>query len=171
MSAAARAGRLAAALLALGASGCGKGGSDPGGAPLEVTVGGKALQLVSGGVFRTNGQLRIHLTSSLDSCAAVNAIPVMTTTYLSFTVQPPTAGALAAAVLETANALQPGQATGRIQQQTGGAVTWAGFAASDGTLRWSGGATGDLTLEAIDVGFAGAAGRVTATGLLLRACN
>jgi len=160
---------LAVALVA--ASGCTTGPAVGGTAPLQFTVGTTTFELVSGGVFRTNGQLRVHLTDAIDSCLAVVQVPVMTTNYLSFTVQPPTAGALTATVVTTASGPAAGEAIGTLAQRTGGVLTGTSYTAASGALTWSGGATGDLTLESIDVGFEGASGRVVAAGLLLKACN
>jgi hypothetical protein len=159
----------AAALLVLAAAGCGGGPVGPGPAP-EFRVGTVTVRLVSGGVKRLSGQLHLYLSDQIDTCAAVANAPTLTTTYLQLVVAPPTSGPQAATVVSQSTTLAPGLAVGKVQQTTGTTLGTA-YDAADGTLTWSGGATGDVILETIDVGFAPMSGRVTATGLRLTACN
>ena len=163
--------RLAAA-AALGAllAACGTGGTDPAAPPLRFTVGTLDFSPVSGGVVRSGGQLEIYLSDQIDTCLAVAHTPVGTATYLRLVVAPPTSGPQVAAVVPPKPVPAPGEAVGALEQFTG-VVAGTAYPASEGTLGWSGGASGDVILETIDVGFAGAAGRITASGLRLTACN
>jgi hypothetical protein len=163
--------RRAGALALLLAAACGPGPADGGAAPLPFTVGGLSFELVSGGVTRGGGQLQIYLSDQPSTCLAVAAAPVGRATYLRLVVAPPTAGPQAATVVAPRPVPAAGQAVGDLEQRTGGVLTGTPFDAGDGTLSWSGGASGDVILDAIDVGFVGVAGRVAATGLRLAACN
>lgn len=162
--------RAAAALsLALGLAGCGPGPEVAPAGP-TFTVGAITFRAGSAGVERQGGQLVFWLTDTPDTCQAIVGTPVQTTTFWRLRVAPPSSGATAASVVPPKLTLAPGEADGRLEQRTGG-VAGTGHDAADGTISWTGGAAGPITVDALDVGYAGAAGRVTAAGLVFRACN
>lgn len=160
--------RLALALVAL-AAGCGLPSADAGQPPPEFTVGAITFRMVSGGVKRSGGLLHLYLSDQPDTCAAVAFTPVGTATYLVLDVAPPASGPFSAAVVPPKLAPEPGEAIGRLEQRTGGALG-SSYDADAGVISWTGGATGPITVGAADIGFAPLAGRVVAAGLLLVEC-
>ena len=160
-----------AGLLLAGLAACGPGPKDPSATPPSFTVGALTFEVVSAGVYRSSGRLLVFLTDQADTCLAVNQVPVLTATYLAFTVAPPAAAPLTATVVVNEAGPSAGQATGTLTQRTGGVLEPGGYTAADGTMTWSGGSSGDLTLEALDAGFGGVSGRVALTGLRLAACD
>jgi len=151
-------------------AGCGLPTADAGQPPPEFTVGSISFKLVSGGVKRSGGLLHLYLTDQPDTCAAVAFTPVGTATYLVLDVAPPAAGPLSAAVVPPKLAPDPGEATGRLEQRTGGAPGTS-YDADAGAISWTGGATGPITVDALDIGFAPQPGRLVAAGLHLVECQ
>jgi len=167
---------LALALVVL-AAGCGLPPADAGQPPPEFTVGTITFRLVSGGVKRSGGLLHLYLSDQPDTCAAVAFTPVGTATYLVLDVAPPASGPLSATVVPPKLAPATGEAVGRLERRTGGALG-LGYDAADGSLSWTPAPDGTVTVDALDVGFvdraapaAAVAGRVTGAGLVLRDCD
>lgn len=158
-----------AALAALAGAACGPGPVAPPPGPV-FTVGDVTFRASSAGLERGADDFTLWLTDAPDACAAIVGTPIQTTTFWRLRVAPPAGGALAAAVVPPKVAPGPGEAVGRLEQRTGG-VPGPGYDAASGSLAWTAAADGTVTVDALDVGYAGAAGRVTATGLVFRPCN
>lgn len=159
-----------AAALALALAGCGAGpvvGSQVG---PTFTVGTLTFRVASAGVVRGAGELTLWLTDQPDTCLAIVATPSGTATYLSLRVAPPASGPTAAAVVAPKAFPAPGEALGRLERRQAG-VPGAAYDTADGSLAWTANQDGSLALDAFDVGFSGAAERMTGGGLLLRPCN
>jgi hypothetical protein len=161
--------RLAALAVALPLAACGPG---PVGAPAgpTFTVGGITFRVASAGVERGASGFTLWMTDAADTCQAIVGTPVQTTTFWKLEVAPPVSGSTAAAVVPPKLAPAPGEALGRLEQRTGG-VPGPGYDAAEGALAWTLAADGTITVDALDVGYDGAAGRVTGDGLVFRPCN
>lgn len=157
---------IAAFLLACDTPGSRQGG----GPPVDFTIGALAFHLSSGvTVAPAGGGMTFDLSDQADTCMALQLVPVQPEILFSLHVSLPTDGSTRATVVTTP-VPGPGQATGSITQSTGGNQD-AQFAASDGSVSWTANADGSTTIDSIDVGFAGAAGRLTTYGLTLSACT
>ncbi len=165
--------RLLAALAALAALSCRPSDATPvpvATGPVDFQIDGIAFRLSSAANTLESGVLTLHLTSHVDTCAALAGTPTLTTVYLTLAVAPAADGTTAATVVTGKLVPGPGEAVGGIVQQTSGA-TDRSFAASDGTVTWTVAANGTtVTVDTIDVGFAGASGRVTTSGVVLPRC-
>lgn len=162
-------GRATLALAAAALAACGPGPVAPPAGP-TFTVGGITFRVASAGVERGAADLTLWLTDAPDTCAAIVGTPVQTTTFWKLRVAPPASGPTAATVVPPKPAPAPGEALGRLEQRTGG-VPGLGYDAADGSLAWTAAADGTVTVDALDVGYQGAAGRVTGGGLAFRPCN
>jgi len=161
--------RRAALALAAALAACGDGtGRDPGGGP-TVMIGGVSFHLSSGGSLRRGGGLTLYVTDQVDTCSAIGAIPRGTVVTFQLAVAPRGDGTLAAAVVAGKSAPGPGEAVGGLSVATGGTVT-ATREASDGSVAWTADGTGAVTIATLDVGFAGTADRLQASGLRLASC-
>lgn len=123
----------------------------------------------------TGGQLALFFSDQADTClnltyANAGNPPRATVLTLSLRVAPRLDGTTRATVVAPKLAPGPGEAVGGIVQTTGG-VDGAHLDASDGTVAWTLDATGNVTVTAADVGFAGASGRFTTGGLTLVPCT
>ncbi|MFT3916605.1 MAG: hypothetical protein QM704_21760 [Anaeromyxobacteraceae bacterium] len=164
--------RAPAALALAGAlaAGCSnppvQGGPD---GDLRFTVGGLELHAVSGAAVQTAYGLALYVSDQPDTCAAISAVPQTQWTLLALRVAPQAGGASQAVVTAPKAAPAAGEAVGAV---TGYArdVATLGYDAADGSVAWTQASDGTVTLTAVDVGFQGAAGRVTGEGLVLKAC-
>lgn len=160
--------RAALTLLLLAA--CGPGPKDPALAGPTFTVGALTFRVGSTGVVKEAGLLTFWLTSSPATCTDIFAAPVATTTFFSLAIEPPASGATSATVVPTKSFPAEGEALGRLERRTGGALD-ARVDAASGSVTWSVDAAGTLTLETLDVGFVGTTDRMVGGGLRLTACN
>jgi len=161
--------RHAALAVAAALAACGDGtGTDPGGGP-TVTIGGVTFHLSSGGSLRRGGALTLYVTDQVDTCSALGAVPRGTMVTFQLAVAPRSDGTLAAAVVAGKGAPGAGEAVGGLSVATGGTVT-ATREASDGSVAWTVDGNGAVTIATLDVGFAGTADRLQASGLRLASC-
>ena len=143
--------------LALALS-CGTSGS---GHPFEggdFQVGTLSFHLATGGAV-SSPVLTLVLSDQPDTCLARAHVPVQRATMLALQVVPAADGTTRAVVVAK-SAPAAGEATGALSQATGG-VAGARYTAADGSAAWTTGADGRVTITALDVGFAGASGRIT----------
>jgi hypothetical protein len=159
---------LAAALAGCGSSPSG-GVPDAGGPPLEFAIGGLVFRVSSGTAVRTGGLLALYLTDQPDTCLAVSLVPVMTVTTFSLRVAAAADGTTRAAVVAPKPAPGAGEAVGGLVRATGGARS-ASLDAANGSVAWAENANGTVTITSLDVGFTGAADRLTTGGLSLPPC-
>ena len=163
---------MSRALLLLLCCACGtsRPAGGPGDAgPVDFTIGSIALHAGSGAAVQSAGLLRLYLSDQPDTCAAIHAVPVMTATTFSLRITPPSDTTGRATVVPPKATPAAGEATGAIAVATGG-VKKDGADATDGSVSWAVNTDGSVTLTSIDVGFAGASGRLATHGLLLAAC-
>ncbi len=165
----ARASRRAWIALALAAcSGSSTGpGTVPG--PVDFTIGGLEFHVASGAVAMVGGVLTLYLTDQPDGCLAVTYTPVGRTTIFSLGVAAAADGTTRATVVAPKPAPAPGEAVGNLRRATGG-VPDASLDAADGSVSWTANADGSVTIDSLDVGFAGASGRLTTGGLTIPRC-
>jgi len=167
------AGRLpAAGLCALVlAAGCGNppvGGQGDGNP--RFTVGALELHAVSGAAVQTAYGWALYLSDQPDTCEAIAFVPQAQWTLLELRVSPQAGGANQASVVAPRATPAAGEAVGALTRFAVADVVLA-YDAGEGALAWSAAADGTVTVTSIDVGFAGAAGRVAAEGLLLQPCS
>jgi hypothetical protein len=128
------------------------------------------FHLSSGAAVTSAGVLELHLSDQPDTCQALIYVPVGTATTLSLRVAPAADGTTQAAVVAPRPVPGAGEAVGGLRRATGG-VQSASIDAADGTVAWTPSASGVVTVTSIDVGFAGAAGRVATGPLTLPPCS
>jgi hypothetical protein len=160
---------LAAALVA--AAACGTGGAGPSGSgpPVDFTIGTLDFHISSGAAVTSGGVLTLHLSDQVETCLALIYVPVRPATTLSLGVAPAADGTTQATVVGLKPVPGAGEAVGGLRRATGG-VQSASIDAADGTVAWTPGASGSVTVTSIDVGFAGVAGRVATGPLTLPGC-
>ena len=156
--------RAALALaLACGTSGSGRPFDGP-----DLAVGSISFHLASGAAV-SGSPLKLVLSDQPDTCQALQHVSVQRSTTLSLKVLPAADGTTRATVVAK-SAPGAGEATGALAQATGG-VEGARYLAADGVVAWAAGGGGTTTITALDVGFAGASGRIAlATPVTVPAC-
>ena len=143
--------------LAVGLA-CGTSGS---GHPIDVgdyQVGNISFHFASGTAI-SSPVLTLVLSDQPDTCLARTHVPVQRATMLTLKVVPAADGTTRAVVVAK-SAPAAGEATGALAQATGG-VEGARSVAADGSVAWAFGDKSQVTITALDVGFAGASGRIT----------
>ncbi len=162
---------LAAALAACGSSG---GAWPDGGQPVDFLVDGMRFHVSDGAVRTSGGNLLFYLSDQPDACQAVTYTPVGTAMLLTLRIAP-VAGTPSATVVPPSPppplmpAPSPGEAMGGLVKATGG-IPDASVDAASGNLAWTANADGSVTIDSIDVVFAGTAGELKSYGLRLRPC-
>jgi hypothetical protein len=111
----------------------------------------------------------LFLSDQPDTCAAINLTP-QRATVLELRVAPQAGGAALASVVPPKATPGAGEAVGALVSSAAG-VPLESHDAGDGSVSWTAAGSGDVTVDAVDVGFAGAVGRVAAAGLHLPACT
>ncbi len=157
-----------AAALAVACSGPGGGPAGFSG-PVDFTIGGLEFHVASGAAATVGGALTLYLTDQPDGCLAITYAPVGTATVFSLAVAAAADGSTRATVVPIKPAPAPGEAVGSLQRTIGG-VPGAILDAADGSVSWTTNADGSVTIELLDVGFVGAAGRLTTGGLTIPGC-
>ncbi len=162
--------RHAHVALALAAA-CSGGGGPANGVegPVDFTIGGMEFHVRSGAAATVGGVLTLYLTDQPDGCLAVTYTPVGTATIFSLRVAAAADGTALAAVVAPKPVPAPGEAVGKLERATRG-VPEATFDAADGSISWTANADGSVTIDALDAGFAGAAGRLMTGGLTIPRC-
>ncbi len=166
----ARSGPRAWMALAL-AAGCAGSSTPPATdhVPVDFTIGGLEVHVASGAAEMAGSVLTFYLTDQPDGCLAVTYTPVGRATILSLGVAAAADGTTRATVVPPKPAPAPGEAVGSLRRTIGG-VPDAILDATDGSVSWMTNADGSVTIESLDVGFAGAAGRLTTGGLTIPGC-
>lgn len=156
---------------ALGAGSCGNPASahGPGRVP-DFVIGGIPFFLNSGTAIAGTGSLTLYVSDQLDTCLAVRQVPTMRMTLLRLAVAPQADGTTSATVVAGKPAPAAGEAVGGISVSTGGTPN-ASLEAIDGSVAWTGNSDGSVLVGSLDLGFAGSADRLTATGLHLAPCS
>jgi hypothetical protein len=136
---------------------------------VDFAIGGLAFHVSSGAVATVGGALTLFLTDQPDGCLAITYTPVGTATIFSLGVAAASDGTTRATVVPPKPAPAAGEAVGKLVRATHG-IPDMGFDAADGSISWTANADGSVTIESLDVGFAGAAGRLTTGGLTIPRC-
>ncbi len=158
--------------LALAASACGgatsRGTPSPG---IDFTVKGVPYHLGTGAVVRSGTLLKLYLTDQPDTCFAVTFTPVGRMSSLEIDVAPPAGGPSVATVAGggVATVPAPGQAVATLRVSLQG-TTLSSIDAAAGTVSWTVNADRSLTIDALDMTFAGTTDRVTASSQTIPPC-
>jgi hypothetical protein len=136
---------------------------------VDFTIGGLAFHVSSGAVATAGGVLTLYLTDQPDGCLAIAFTPMGTATIFQLGVAAAADGTTSATVVAPKSAPAPGEAVGKLVRATRG-VTDESFDAANGSVSWTANADGSVTIGSLDVGFAGAAGRLTTGGLTVPHC-
>lgn len=137
---------------------------------LDFQVGAVAFHLADAGTRTSGAVLRLFFTDQPDVCAASASAPVQPAVFLIVDLQPELDGTTRARVAPMRTTSAPGLAVGRLTRQAAG-VESDGYALTDGNVAWTAVSARLTTLDALDLGFAAAAGRVHLDHLDLRSCN
>ena len=161
---------------ALGAGACSSSGGPwpDGGQPVDFTIDGMQFHVSDGAVRTSGGNLLFYLSDQPDACLAVTYTPVGTAMLLTLRIAP-ISGVSSATVVPPSPppplqpSPSPGQAMGGLVKATGG-IQDASADAASGTVAWTANGDGSVTIDSIDVVFAGTAGELKTYGLRLRPC-
>jgi hypothetical protein len=156
-------------LAALLASCSGAATHAPDAGARDFSIGGIAFHLSSGAVVKSGG-LSFVFSDQPDACLALKYVPVGAATTFTLRVAPAADGMTQATVVANKPSPGAGEAVGGIVRATGGQKD-AGADASNGSVAWTANADGSITVNSLDVGFAGTADRLTTGGWTLPACS
>jgi hypothetical protein len=159
--------------LALLSAACDETGmAAPDAGQVDFTIGTLPFHLSSGAWWTCGTELSLFVSDNTDTCLAIsNQVANLPVTRLRLDISPPLDGTTVATVVP-----QPipavGQASGNLNKSLLGTVQTT-ISASDGSVSWTASTDGSGTyvINALDVGFTGATGRVTTGGLLLQPCT
>lgn len=155
-----------AVLLAALAAGCGNDGPfnpDAGLPALEVTIGGVRLVANSSAAVASGNVFTILLTDQPNACQQYDIYPARTWTTLFFKLATGTVVPTVGTVVPGISLPGPGQASGKLVQATAAQPPSSSLDAQDGTVTWKSNSDGSVTLQSMDVGFAGTSDRLRTT--------
>ena len=161
-----------AVTLALAASACGdpapRGTPSPG---IDFTVKGVPYHLGTGTVERSGALLKLYLSDQPDTCFAVSFTPVGRMSLLEIDVAPPASGPNVATVAGggVATVPAPGQAVATLRTSVQGTIL-SSIDAAGGTISWTVNADRSLTIDTLDLTFAGTTDGLAAASQTIPPC-
>lgn len=155
----------AAALLVLAlASACSDGGPydpDAGRPPFEVTIGGVRLVANSSAAVASGNVFTVLISDQPNACQQYNIYPARTWTTLFLKLAAGTSTPTVGTVVAGISLPGPGQVSGKLVKATAAQPPSASLDAQDGTVTWRSNSDNSVTLESMDVGFAGTSDRLS----------
>ncbi|HUM12135.1 MAG TPA: hypothetical protein VLT82_14415 [Myxococcaceae bacterium] len=164
----------AAALLALLATGCTDAvplDPDAGFPAFEVTIGGVRLVANSSAAVVSGNVFTVLISDQPNACQQYGHYPARTWTTLTLVLAASTTTPTVGTVVPQQAVPGPGQVVGTLVQATADHPPSASLDASDGTVTWKSNADFSVTLQSMDVGFAGTGDRLRVQSIGVPPCT
>ena len=165
---------LAASLLLALAAGCNDGGPfdpDAGFPAFDVTIGGVRLVANSSAAIASGNVFTVLLSDQPNACQQYGHYPARTWTTLTMKLAASTSTPTVGTVVPQQALPGPGQVVGTLVKATADHPPSANLDAQDGTVTWRSNIDFSLTLQSIDVGFAGTSDRLTVQAIGVPPCT
>ena len=159
-------------LLAL-VAGCDDGGPfnpDAGLPAFDVTIGGVRLRANSSAAVASGNVFTILLSDQPNACQQYGHFPAMTWTTLSMKVAASQTTPTVGTVAPEQGLPGPSQVVGALVKATADMPPSASLGLQDGTVTWKSNSDFSVTIQSMDVGFAGTADRLVAGGFTVPPC-
>jgi hypothetical protein len=163
-----------AALLVALAAGCtdvGPYDPDAGFPPFDVTIGGVRLVANSSAAVASGNVFTVLISDQPNACQQYDIYPnrVWTTLFLKLATgtTTPTVGTVVPGI----SLPGPGQVSGKLVKATAAQPPSTSLDAQDGTVTWRSNSNSSVTIESMDVGFAGTSDRLRVQALGIPACT
>jgi hypothetical protein len=164
----------AAALLAALVTACDLGGPynpDAGFPAFDVTIGGVRLVASSSAAIVSGNVFTVLLSDQPNACQQYGHIPARTWTTLTMVMAASTTTPTVGTVVPQQAVPGPGQVVGMLVQATADQPPSASLDATDGTVTWKSNADFSVSLQSMDVGFAGTSDRLRVQNIGVPACT
>ncbi|MGZ6097777.1 MAG: hypothetical protein ACXWLL_05240 [Myxococcaceae bacterium] len=155
-----------AALLVALATGCTDAGPydpDAGFPPFDVTIGGVRLVANSSAAVASGNVFTVLISDQPNACQQYDIYPnrIWTTLFLKLATgtSTPTVGTVVPGI----SLPGPGQVSGKLVKATAAQPPSASLDAQDGTVTWRSNSDSSVTIESMDIGFAGTSDRLRTT--------
>lgn len=164
----------AATLLVVLATACDMGGPfnpDAGFPAFDVTIGGVRLVANSSMAIASGNVFTVWLSDQPNACQQYGHFPARTWTTLKMKLAASTSTPTVGTVVPQEGVPGPGQVVGTLVKATANLPPSANLDAQDGTVTWRSNTDYSVTLQSIDVGFAGTSDRLTVQNIGVPACT
>lgn len=165
--------RAAVLLLAL-AAGCDEGGPfnpDAGLPAFDVTIGGVRLVANSSAAIANGNVFTVLLSDQPNACQQYGHFPTRTWTTLTLVMATSTTTPTVGQVVPQQAVPGPGQVVGLLVKATADQPPSASLDAQDGTVTWKSNTDFSISLQSMDVGFAGTADRLQVQNIGVPPCT
>jgi hypothetical protein len=165
--------RSAPLLLAL-VAGCDPGGSynpDAGLPAFDVTIGGVRLVASSSAAIASGNVFTVLLSDQPNACQQYGHFPTRTWTTLTLVLATGTTTPTVGTVVSQQAVPGPGQVVGALVQGTADLPPSKSLSATDGTVTWKSNSDFSVSLQSMDVGFAGTADRLRVQNIGVPPCT
>ena len=164
----------AAALLVALTAACDMGGPfnpDAGFPAFDVTIGGVRLVANSSAAIASGNVFTVLLSDQPNACQQYGYYPTRTWTTLTMKLAASTSTPTVGMVVPQQALPGPGQVVGTLVQATADQPPSASLDLNDGTVTWRSNTDFSVTLQSIDVGFAGTADRLMVQAIGVPPCT
>ena len=164
----------AATLLLMLATACDMGGPfnpDAGFPAFDVTIDGVRLVANSSAAIASGNVFTILLSDQPNACQQYGHFPARTWTTLTLVLAASTTTPTVGTVVPQQAVPGPGQVVGMLVQATADKPPTVSLDASDGTVTWKSNADFSVSLQSMDVGFAGTGDRLRVQNVGVPACT
>jgi hypothetical protein len=165
--------RPAVLLLAL-ASGCDNGGPfnpDAGLPAFDVTIGGVRLVANSSAAIANGNVFTVLLSDQPNACQQYGHFPTRTWTTLTLVLATGTTSPTVGTVVPQQAVPGPGQVVGTLVQATADLPPTKSLDAEDGTVTWKSNTDFSVSLQSMNVGFAGTSDRLQVSNIGVPPCT
>ena len=160
-------------LLAL-VAGCNDGGPfnpDAGLPAFDVTIGGVRLVANSGAAIASGNVFTVLLSDQPNACQQYGHYPTRTWTTLTLVLATGLSTPTVGTVVPQQAVPGPGQVVGTLVQATADSPPTKSFNGSDGTVTWKSNTDFSVSLQSMDIGFAGTSDRLQVQNVGVPPCT
>lgn len=160
-------------LLAL-SSGCDEGGPfnpDAGLPAFDVTIGGVRLVANSSAAIASGNVFTVLLSDQPNACQQYRHFPTRTWTTLTLVLATGSTTPTVGTVVPQQAVPGPGQVVGALVQATANLPPSVNLDATDGTVTWKSNTDFSISLQSMDVGFAGTPDRLRVSNIGVPPCS
>lgn len=153
---------------------CDEGGPfnpDAGLPAFDVTIGGVRLVANSSAAIANGNVFTVLLSDQPNACQQYGHFPTRTWTTLSLVLATGTTSPTVGTVVPQQAVPGPGQVVGQLVQATADLPPSKSLAATDGTVTWKSNSDFSVSLQSMDVGFAGTADRLQVSSIGVPPCT